>query len=81
MRAAVDVMGGDNAPVAVLQGCWEAAPLLGGDDVILLIGDEKISRAGLDQSSLSLEQKKRYQIIHTTQVVQMDDSPVDAIRS
>ena len=32
MRAAVDVMGGDKAPAAILQGCWEAAPLLAEDD-------------------------------------------------
>ena len=81
MRAAVDVMGGDNAPAAILKGCWEAAPLLGADDSILLIGDEKISRDGLDSSGLSAEQKKHYRIVHTTQIVEMDDSPVEAIRS
>ena len=47
VRAAVDVMGGDNAPAAILKGCFEAAPLLSGDDSILLVGDEKISQAGL----------------------------------
>ncbi len=81
MRAAVDVMGGDNAPAAILQGCWEAAPLLGEDDQILLVGDEKIIQAGLDSSPLTSEQKKLYKIIATTQVVGMDDSPVEAIRS
>ena len=30
MRAAVDVMGGDHAPSAILKGCWDAAPLLDG---------------------------------------------------
>ena len=34
MRAAVDVMGGDHAPQEILKGCWEAAPLLDGDDLI-----------------------------------------------
>src|SRR5438552_1203318 len=73
-------MGGDHAPAAILQGCWDAAPLLGAEDTILLVGDEKVSRAGLDASGLSAEQKKRYQIVHTTQVVEMDESPVEAIR-
>ena len=36
MRAAVDVMGGDKAPAAILQGCWEAAPLLEKDDVVYM---------------------------------------------
>jgi len=80
VRVAVDVMGGDNAPAAILKGCWEAAPLLSGDDTIILVGDQEVSRAGLEASGLSAEQKKRYQIVHTTQVVGMDDPPVEAIR-
>jgi glycerol-3-phosphate acyltransferase PlsX len=74
-------MGGDKAPQEILKGCWEAAPLLDGDDVIILVGDEKISRPALEASPLTAEQKKRYVIVHTTQVVEMDDSPVEAIRS
>ena len=35
MRAAVDVMGGDRAPDEILKGCFEAAPLLDGNDLIL----------------------------------------------
>ena len=81
MRAAVDVMGGDKAPAAILHGCWEAAPLLGDDDLILLVGDEAISQAGLDASGLSPEKKKLYKIVHASQVIEMDDSPVDAIRN
>jgi len=73
-------MGGDHAPSAILQGCWDAAPLLGADDVILLVGDETISREGLAGSGLSDAQKKHYRIVHTTQVVEMDESPVEAIR-
>ncbi len=81
MRAAVDVMGGDKAPAEILKGCWEAAPLLDGEDLILLVGDENISGPALAASPLTAEQKKRYKIVHTTQVVEMDDSPVEAIRS
>ena len=40
MRAAVDVMGGDRAPAAILQGCWGAAALLEPADQVLLIGDK-----------------------------------------
>ena len=40
MRAAVDVMGGDKAPAAILKGCWEAAPLLDANDTVLLVGDK-----------------------------------------
>ncbi len=81
MRAAVDVMGGDHAPQAILQGCWDAAPLLEEDDLVLLIGDQDIINRGLAESGLSDELKSRYKIVHTTQTVEMDDSPVEAIRN
>jgi len=81
VRAAVDVMGGDHAPQAILQGCWDAAPLLSDEDVILLVGDRQVIEEGLSSSGLSDEQKARYQIVPTTQVIQMDDPPVEAIRN
>ena len=81
MRAAVDVMGGDNAPAAILKGCWEAAPLLDGDDKVFLVGDEAIIRDGLAASGLDDADKARYKIVATTEVIEMDDSPVEAIRN
>lgn len=81
MRVAVDVMGGDHAPAEILQGCWQAAPLLESEDVICLVGDECVIRRGLDASLLNPDQKKRYQVIPTTQIIAMDDSPVEAIRN
>lgn len=81
MRAAVDVMGGDKAPAAILKGCWEAAPLLGADDVVYLVGDEEAVRQGLASSGLSDAQRAFYKPVHTTQVVEMDDAPVEAIRN
>ena len=73
-------MGGDRAPAAILTGCFEAAPLLTGDDLVYLVGDEQACNAGLSESGLSPQHKKRYQVVPTTQVVEMDDSPVEAIR-
>ncbi|HEX2972231.1 MAG TPA: phosphate acyltransferase PlsX [Tepidisphaeraceae bacterium] len=81
MRAAVDVMGGDKAPVAILQGCWEAAPLLDSTDTILLVGDESIIQAGLASSGLDSAKRALYKIIPTTEVIAMDDPPVEAIRT
>lgn len=80
MRAAVDVMGGDRAPEAILQGCWDAAPLLEGDDIICLIGDETVCREGLASSGLDARAKARYEIVPSTEVIDMDESPVEAIR-
>jgi phosphate acyltransferase len=81
VRAAVDVMGGDHAPAAILKGCWDAAPLLDGDDRILLVGDERVIRDGLASSGLDLAAKARFEVVATTQVIEMDESPVEAVRA
>ncbi len=81
MRAAVDVMGGDKAPAAILKGCWEAAALLDGDDAIYLVGDAAIIAQGLGDSGLADKCKSRFKTVATTQVIEMDDSPVEAIRN
>jgi phosphate acyltransferase len=80
VRAAVDVMGGDYAPEAILQGCWDAAPLLSGDDVIFLVGDADAIKQGLSTSNLPAEKLGHYKTIATTEVIGMDESPVDAVR-
>jgi glycerol-3-phosphate acyltransferase PlsX len=74
-------MGGDKAPAAILKGCWDAVNLLDPADVILLVGDEQVIKEGLASSPLTPEQKKQYTIVPTTQVIGMDESPVEAIRS
>jgi glycerol-3-phosphate acyltransferase PlsX len=81
VRVAVDVMGGDHAPAELLQGCWEAASLLDGDDLVYLVGDAKAIRPGLDSAPLKPEQKNHYKIVPTTQIIGMDEPPVEAIRN
>ncbi len=81
MRAAVDVMGGDKAPAAILKGCWEAAPLLNGSDKVLLVGDESVIKKGLETSGLDATAQGHYSIVATTEVIAMDDPPVEAVRS
>lgn len=74
-------MGGDHAPSAILNGCWEAAPLLGEEDTIVLVGDEAIIRPALAESGLSPQHRSQYRIVHASQVIEMDDPPVEAIRT
>src|SRR6476646_7104577 len=74
-------MGGDKAPAAILKGCWEAAALLDGDDLIDLVGDAEIIAQGLKDSGLDEKAKSRYRTVATTQIIEMDDSPVEAIRA
>jgi phosphate acyltransferase len=81
VRAAVDVMGGDRAPAAILKGCFDAVKLLDGDDIVQLVGDEKIIADALASSGLTAEQKRHYAVVPTTEVIGMDESPVEAIRA
>ncbi|MEM1445313.1 MAG: phosphate acyltransferase PlsX [Planctomycetota bacterium] len=82
MRIAVDVMGGDNAPDAILQGCLDAVDLLGTKDApqhqVVLIGDAELIQEGLEESGLHAD--PRYQVEPTTQVIGMADTPTKALR-
>jgi glycerol-3-phosphate acyltransferase PlsX len=81
VRVAVDVMGGDRAPAAILQGCWDAAALLTPEDRVLLVGDEKVIRDALAAADLPPGAREKYSVVPTTQVIEMDESPVEAVRA
>ena len=78
MRIGIDVMGGDNAPDEILKGCFAALPKLRSDDKLVLIGDgevinEAIAERGIDKSMI--------EVVATTEVIAMDESPVEAVRT
>lgn len=77
-RIAVDAMGGDNAPIAIVRGAMLA---VADDDAIevVLVGDEPVI-APLLASPESPEISARIRIHHASQVVPMDVPPVEAIR-
>ncbi|MBK7406203.1 MAG: phosphate acyltransferase PlsX [Phycisphaerales bacterium] len=78
MRLAVDVMGGDHAPDAILKGCVEAIPHLAPDDQLILIGDREIIQELLTEFGCA---DPRLIIEHATQVITMEDSPAKAVRA
>ncbi len=79
MRIAIDVMGGDNAPDAILAGALDAVDLLSGNDQLVLVGDGDVIQAGIAQRGLSND--ARLEVVATTEVVGMDEAPVQAIRT
>lgn len=79
MRIAIDVMGGDHAPDAILEGALNAVPLLGPQDRIYLVGDRQVIEEGIAERGLRGD--SRLVVEPTTEVVGMADSPVDAIRN
>ena len=78
MRLGVDVMGGDNAPDEILKGCLQALPKLPQEDRLVLYGDRRVIEETLSERGVS---DARIEIVATTEVIGMDDPPVDAIRS
>ncbi len=77
IRVAVDAMGGDNAPQEIVKGAAEAASANEGLQ-ILLLGDEKRIREELGHYSFPAE---RITIVPTTEVIEMAEPPVIAIRT
>ncbi|MBE3102417.1 MAG: phosphate acyltransferase PlsX [Firmicutes bacterium] len=75
MRIIVDAMGGDNAPHEIVKGSLEAVLEYNID--ITLIGDR--DRLEYELKSLNAPME-HFEIIHTTQVITMEDSPVMAIK-
>jgi len=78
MRIGVDVMGGDNAPDAILRGALEGLQLLADDDELVLVGDADVIHEGLKERGVS---DKRMTIVGTTEEIGMDESPVEAVRT
>jgi len=72
MQIAIDAMGGDNAPQAIVEGAIEAIKDVA-DLSITLIGDE-------EQIKKYLTNDERITIIHTKEVIDNDDDPTRAVR-
>ncbi|MBX3356950.1 MAG: phosphate acyltransferase PlsX [Phycisphaeraceae bacterium] len=78
MRLAVDVMGGDHAPDAILKGCLDALPSLGPDDQLVLVGNRRDIQEILTERGAT---DPRLIVEHASEVIGMDESPVDAVRA
>ncbi|MEX0653784.1 MAG: phosphate acyltransferase PlsX [Phycisphaeraceae bacterium] len=78
MRIAIDVMGGDHSPDAILAGSLDALELLSPDDRLVLVGDEAVIREEIAERRLQNE--PRLEVVPTTQVIGMAEPPVAALR-
>lgn len=78
MRIGIDAMGGDKAPGPEIQGALEARELLQEGDRIVLVGREPILREHL---SVSPDWEKWIEIRHAEQVIGMNESPIEALRT
>ncbi|MCZ2139317.1 phosphate acyltransferase PlsX [Lactiplantibacillus plantarum] len=72
IKIAIDAMGGDYAPNAVIEGVEQARDLFE-DTVFLLYGQRDVINA-------QLKNRDRIQIINADEVITMEDEPVRAVR-
>lgn len=75
MNIIVDAFGGDNAPLAVIEGAAQAVKELGVE--ITLTGNEKIIKETAEKNVISLD---KISIIHTESVIDIHEEPTEVIK-
>ncbi|MFZ2340973.1 MAG: phosphate acyltransferase PlsX [Bacteroidales bacterium] len=75
MNIGVDIMGGDYAPYAVVEGVADSLEYLSDDDTLVLVGDEKAIVEKLGGMNVS---SPRLKIVPATEVIEMGDHPARA---
>ncbi len=70
-------MGGDFAPHPILEGALNATSQLDEGDVVVLYGDESIIEDAINAATLG---PASVEVVPTTETIDMDESPVDAVR-
>lgn len=76
MRFGLDIMGGDFAPSATIDGAISALSEIGADNEIVLLGSETLIRKELSQRGVD---ESRFVIVHCPQDIAMDEKPVRAL--
>ena len=75
LKIAVDAMGGDYAPHAVVSGTVDAVRNF--EVTVVLVGQEKVIKEELSKYKFN---HSRIEIVHADEVVEMDESPAVTIR-
>ena len=76
VRVAVDAMGGDNAPKEVIKGAVEAVNAKEENQLILVGVEDKIKQELANYTY----PKERIRVVHATEIITTEESPVMAIR-
>ena len=76
MRIGLDVMGGDFAPESIIEGAIDSLQYLSNNEKLVLIGDESAILRKLDEMKI---EPALFDIVHTSQVIEMADHPAKAI--
>lgn len=78
MKIAIDAMGGDYAPKAVVEGALDAKKELGSDVRIILVGRQDDITSCLSAAGAPIDS---FMIVHASEVVGMDEHGTSAIKA
>ena len=77
MRIAIDAMGGDNAPDAIIAGALESIELLSENDELILVGPTEVIEPKLPSQK---SREGAISVVNAPEVIGMDDAPIESIR-
>jgi glycerol-3-phosphate acyltransferase PlsX len=82
MRVALDVMGGDHAPVAVLDGAVRAVEkgYASAADIVLVGDETRIRSLLVERQKSSSFDLAGFEVVHAPEVVEMHEDPLEAMR-
>ena len=75
LKIGIDAMGGDYAPHVVVEGALMALRHIDSDSRLVLFGDEGEIRRVMEEHGAPSD---TFDIVHTTEVITMDDHPAKA---
>lgn len=76
MKIALDAMGGDLAPQAVIEGALLVSPLLNQQTRLVLVGKEDVIHSHLNKIK---EIPSNIEVVHASQVIEMAEHPAKAL--
>lgn len=79
MKIAVDAMGGDDAPAALVEGGLIACGNGNSELEVVFVGDQAAIQSEIDRHP-ALAKRARYSIVHASQAIAMGESPSVALK-
>lgn len=80
MKIALDAMGGDHAPAAIVAGGLEAARMDHGQYEVVFVGDQAAIEAEIEKHHRFKASGLAYSIVHASEKIDMCDSATTALK-
>lgn len=77
-KIVVDVMGSDCGHKVIIEGVIEALKII--EEEIILVGNENLIKEVLNKYYFKEDIKNRISVVHSSQIVNMEDKPISSLR-